>query len=696
MIAEAITKLEKGEENRLIKEAESYARTVSEFLKEREEDLKELSRLPRTEASFLRFYQMKKGKVWHAIMTKKGFVEKKEYLPLYKEIAFIDDKGEEKIVIKNGKPLLINELRNVSNPKNTTYLKEDYFEKAKALKAGETYLSSLKGFAMTKKEQIGDALKPEDVKGGKPYDGVLRFSMPLFEKKAFIGVLTIALDHIHLQELTIHLDPRYGNSTLYTSYDSGNYAFIFDDTGWIITHPKLWDLPGVYRDGREKRYMTEKSNKEDIEEGVEGFNLDYAGFISPLYPFVAKEVREKKKGIVTVTNVGGIRKVMAYAPIRCDIKPYDKSGVFGGFTLGERLEEFSESSRDSQRILLEILNNYQKTVGAVFLFIVFFVSFAGILFSRHITAPIIMLSKKTQFLGETDFEHWEKIDRNDEIGDLAKLFYEMNNKIKEQTKHLKASMKEVKEAKKQLEEYNKYLKKEIDLLKDEKFRQVDRLSAIGKLAAGLAHEIRNPLTGITLFLDDLHDRLCDDPDSQKLIVDALKEIERVDRLINELLYFSSSRPTERSYFNVSLLIDSVIVFINKLCQKSNINVELDVDKDLSIYGNKERIKQAVLNVVLNAIQAMEKGGTLTIIVKKEEKIDKENAIIMVKDTGTGIDEKELERIFEPFYTLRKEGTGLGLAIAFSIVAEHKGTIVAKNWEKGAMFIITLPLSKKDE
>lgn len=691
LIEDAIGNLEREEEKRLIKEAENYARQVSDFLKERADDLRELARLPRKEKIYLQFYGEKKGKVWHAVKTTKGIKEVKEYLPLYKEVAFIDQNGNEKIAIKNGKLLSSAELKNVANPINTTYLNEDFFEKTKVLRDGELYFSNLKGFAMTKKDQIGEAEKPEDIKGGKHYDGVLRFSMPIYEKGAFSGILTIALDHIHLQELTIHIDPRYGNNTVYAGYESGNYAFIFDINGWIITHPKYWDFPGVFQNGREKHFMTETSKKSDIEEGVVGFNLDYAGFISPGYPLAAKDIRNGKKGIVTVTNVGGIRKVMAYAPIYCNIKPYDKHGIFGGFTLGEKFEDFSESAIHSQQTLLEMLDRYQKNVGAIFLFIIFLIALIGAIFSKHITAPILALAKKSQYLGETNFENWEKIERNDEIGDLAKLFYEMNKKINDQTLELKASMEEIKNAKSQLEEYNIHLKKELELLKDEKFRQVDRLSSIGRLAAGLAHEIRNPLTGITLFLDDLHDRLRSDPESQKLIVDALKEIERMEKLINELLYFSASKPSQRTSFEVSEVIESIVVFINKICQKNAIDIEIALEKDLIIFADKEKIKQAILNVVLNALQAIENSGTLSIILKTHKADNKKWALVQIKDTGKGLDESELERIFEPFYTLRKEGTGLGLAIARSIITEHEGTIFAKNWEGGALFEIKLPL-----
>ncbi len=696
IISDAIGGLEKEEEKRLIKEAENYARIVSEFLKEREKDLKDLAQMPLTVSSFQRFYNTRKGKVWHAVQMGKGVKEVIETLPLYKEIAFVDAQGNEKIVMKKGRILQEPELKNVANPRNTTYLNEDYFSETCKLKKGEVFLSRLKGFAMTKRDQIGKAKSPEEIKGGKPYDGVLRFSMPIYEKENFQGVLTIALDHIHLQELTIHIHPRYGNNSVFSSYESGNYAFIFDIDGWIITHPKYWDLPGVFKDGTQKAYMTEKSKKEDIEEGIVGFNLDYAGFISPGYPLAAKEVREKKSGIVNVTNVGGVRKVMAYAPIYCNIKPYDETNVFGGFTLGEKFEDFGASARASQQTLLEMLDKYQKNVGALFLFLIMVVAVIGSVFSSHITEPLITLTKKSRYLGETDFENWEKVERDDEIGELAKIFYEMNKKINEQTKDLKSSMEELKNAKIKLEEYNIRLKREIDLLKDEKFRHVDRLSSIGRLAAGLAHEIRNPLTGITLFLDDLHDRLSGDTESQQLIVNALKEIERMDKLINELLYFSSSKVPQKTVFNANEMIESVIVLVKKICQKNGIKILQDVKKELAVYGDKERLKQAVLNIVLNAVQAMEKGGTLAILVNPAEKDNTEYVLIEVKDTGKGLDETDTEKIFEPFYSLRKEGTGLGLAIAKSIVLEHEGTIIAKNWAEGASFEIWLPVKENNE
>lgn len=693
LIFQMIGELEKDESKKLIKEAEHYAHKISIFLKEREKDLKELANTHLDEESILKFWLQKKGRIWYAKKINGKLIDTYEMAPLYKEIAVIDKFGKEKILIKEGKIVEKDFLRDVSNPANTTYKNEDYFIKASKLKRGEILVSPLKGFAMTKKDQIGDAERPEDIGGGKRYNGVLRFSMPIYRNDEFDGVLTIALDHLHLQELTIHIVPGYGENVYFSSYESGNYAFIFDESGWIITHPKYWDLPGVWKDGKEKKFMTEKSLKKDIEEGIVGFNLDYVGFLSEGYPQAAKDVRNKKSGIVTVTNVGGIKKVMAYAPILYDTKPYNKLGIFGGFTIGAKFEDFYSSAKKAEKTLIMSLEDYEKRIGLIFLMLFFSVILIGYFFSKHITEPITKLVEKIHFTGETDFKNWEKIERTDEIGELAQAFYEMNKKINEQKNQLLSSMKELENAKKQLEEYNLYLKQKIDILKDEELRKLDRFSSIGQLASGIAHEIRNPLTGVMLLLDDLHDRIKDN-ESKSLIVSALSEIERLERLVAMLLDFAAPKGNRKEKINIDQVIDEIFVFLKKICDKREIQVERKrLFLPAYIIGDTDKIKQAFLNIILNAIQHMDNGGRLIIEERKEIMQGKNFVIISIFDTGPGIKETDIDKIFEPFYSLREGGTGLGLAISKSIINEHSGTIFAKNTDMGACFEIWIPEEK---
>lgn len=693
VISLSVGSLEKEEENVLIKEAESYAKMVSDFLKDRENDLKYLASMPFNERTFYDFYKSKKGKVWYAKFYGKNILETKEELPFYKEIAYINEKGNEEILIKDGKIFKKDELRDVSKKENTTYLIEDYFEKTKEMEQGEIYLSDIVGFAMTQKEQLKN-YSLDEIKGGKKYNGVLRFSIPVYRDNKFKGILTLALDHIHLQELSIHILPKIGYSVVFPSYQSGNYAFIFDKRGWIVTHPKYWDFPGVFKNGTEKKPMTENSNKREIDEGIVGFNLKYAGFISEGYPKAYDDVMKGKSGIVTVTNVGGIKKVMAYAPIFYKTK---NSEIYGGFTLGAELNTFWETTKKSKTLLSQIQLNYQKKIFLLFLVITIIIGTTSVFFGNHLVKPIVLLSKKTKFFGDTDFEKWKKIDREDEIGDLARAFYEMNLKILEQKESLIKSMEEIEKTKKIIEDYNVYLRRQVELLTNEETRQADRLTLIGKLAASLAHEIRNPLTGITLFLDDLHDRLKNDPESQSLIVHSLKEIERLERLVKGLLEFSASKPTSKTLFEVEELIDSVEILIKKQCSKKGIKLLREkANKKLYVLGDKEKILQAVLNIALNAIDIMGEGGELLLSTKFIVTDEAHYVVLDIKDTGPGIDEENIDKIFEPYFTTRKGGTGLGLAISRSIITEHNGIIFAKNYEKGAVFEIWLPFSQEGE
>lgn len=290
-------------------------------------------------------------------------------------------------------------------------------------------------------------------------------------------------------------------------------------------------------------------------------------------------------------------------------------------------------------------------------------------------------------------KNWEKIERTDEIGELAQAFYEMNKKINEQKNQLLSSMKELENAKKQLEEYNLYLKQKIDILKDEELRKLDRFSSIGQLASGIAHEIRNPLTGVMLLLDDLHDRIKDN-ESKSLIVSALSEIERLERLVAMLLDFAAPKGNRKEKINIDQVIDEIFVFLKKICDKREIQVERKrLFLPAYIIGDTDKIKQAFLNIILNAIQHMDNGGRLIIEERKEIMQGKNFVIISIFDTGPGIKETDIDKIFEPFYSLREGGTGLGLAISKSIINEHSGTIFAKNTDMGACFEIWIPEEK---
>jgi signal transduction histidine kinase len=229
-------------------------------------------------------------------------------------------------------------------------------------------------------------------------------------------------------------------------------------------------------------------------------------------------------------------------------------------------------------------------------------------------------------------------------------------------------------------------------------RRSDRLISLGVLAAGFAHEMRNPLTGISLLLDDLHDHLGDRPEERDMIQKSLKEIDRLENLIDGILDFAApSRRTHLVVRPVGEVVQATLFLVNKQCKNQNIRLTVEVEDSLPpVNLDPERLQQALLNLLLNAIQAMPDGGTVSLEVSQvngDATLLGEPAIrIAVRDTGKGIGAEDLPYIFDPFFTRNPGGTGLGLAIVHSIVEEHGGRIsVSSQVGQGASFWMDLPV-----
>jgi len=233
--------------------------------------------------------------------------------------------------------------------------------------------------------------------------------------------------------------------------------------------------------------------------------------------------------------------------------------------------------------------------------------------------------------------------------------------------------------------------------RDKHLQKMSRLISLGELAAGVAHEIRNPLTGINVVLDILRDQRRLSESNKNLLDKAAVEVERLEKIVSDLLDFA--RP-QKFYFEMVNIIDIVKglnFLINEQCNKQNIILTTRYGRGLpELFMDQEKIRQGLLNILINAIQAMPQGGKLTIGVSRklitEQGNRRKHLVIKISDTGYGISNSAKDRIFDPFFTTRPEGTGLGLSITHSIIKEHHGFIKVESEEgKGATFSIFLPV-----
>jgi len=203
-------------------------------------------------------------------------------------------------------------------------------------------------------------------------------------------------------------------------------------------------------------------------------------------------------------------------------------------------------------------------------------------------------------------------------------------------------------------------------------RQQDRLAAIGRLAAGLAHEIRNPVAAIRGAIEELRAGL-DDPDTVKSLVDiAVRESDQLNAIVTGFLDYARGEPRDVGLLDFKDALDEVVVLLRRDCSDRH-KVELNVDPDsqLIVDSDHAQLKQAFLNVGKNAIESMPDGGTLSIVARNDAN---GSVQVIFRDTGTGMNEEDLSTVFEPFFTTKPHGVGMGLAVVHRIVTSHGGTV----------------------
>ena len=227
----------------------------------------------------------------------------------------------------------------------------------------------------------------------------------------------------------------------------------------------------------------------------------------------------------------------------------------------------------------------------------------------------------------------------------------------------------------------KDLKKEIE--------RNQRLASLGRLAAGIAHEIRNPLSSIKGFATYFGERYKDTPEDQKTAEIMVQEVERLNRVIGQLLELASPMTIVKRPTSLHTLIQHSLKMIEGQAQKKNIQISTSLSpeiKDISI--DPDRINQVLLNLYLNALEAMEQGGTLLVELSWDERSQRTK--IVVSDTGVGISKEDLARIFDPYFTTKQSGTGLGLAIVHNIIDSHGGEVKIES-ERGTGTTATILL-----
>lgn len=968
--------------------AKNIASQVELFLAGASDDVRLLATLPATDAVFRNFAAVHRRKIWTREAAGDNPPEKWILLPLYREVTFADASGVERIRIEEG--AMVPPGRIVTKRFFSAFGPEDYFRKAKALPPGKIHVSRLAGRHVHRQEQLRGAQHVEDAVGGTEYVGIIRFAQAIYKEGEFRGVVSLGLDHRHLMEYTQHILPSKEKAVLFPRYRSGNYAFMFDDLGWILTHPRLWDIRGYDRaTGSLADPAGPSYNVASLRSGTVPFNLLYVPFIHTNYRHIALSVLAKKSGVTRTASVGGVQRVLAFAPIHFSDGDYAETGCFGGVTLGAQADFFHQAiDENAGRIdtaLRKVVNNF-----------ILIIAFAGIavgciavFLAKSFTRPILQLTENARQIGRGNFDSNIAIDSGDELEILGNSFKEMGEQLRKNETRLVRSLSDLKTSRDAVRSYNTRLQNHVEILKNihsgshlltrsfnrnsvyeviletcvqgigferailyvpneiqgklecarswgfspaheeivrntafkldneinlqtrlfasglpllvtdvesdnrlsdqdlclaqrigsksialapvqiagrtigvlaadhtaslypissemmeslkivaneaamaieraslvtEAFRRrdlienifsnimsgllvfdskgiilsanpkmkelfgrapeqliglpvnemlapypdllalleegatvgesaaipvelvrpggrnifletaisplspepgtgerstllifrdatmrinmerhlsrSDRLVSLGILAAGVAHEIRNPLTGISLLLDDLHDRMANRMDERLMMQRALEEIEKLEGIVTDLLEFAVNPETRPVREEINRVIDDSLFFVKKQCRKQGVDLILNKGKSLPhVIIDPERVKQAILNIVLNALNVLEaEGGQIRITSKVVEKpfvMPGHSCVeVAILDNGPGISREDIDFIFDPFFSHNPKGSGLGLSITHSIIEEQGGKIVVVSEPgSGACFKIYLPVAE---
>ncbi|NMB77343.1 MAG: sigma 54-interacting transcriptional regulator [Myxococcales bacterium] len=545
--------------------AQAVARRIADFLHSCERDLRELASRPRTEEAFAEFARQRKRQVWLRAGTNAQPREERMEIPLYKEVAWVEPGGRERILIWRGQPVPEEQRRDVSQPKNTTYRGESYFAEAMRLPAGSIWVSHLTGFHVNRIQALGieklitqlkdrsprdravyrfllyemlraggeveesadfeekdrrvqvygvpgeetrilvevppdlsqeeararelelrtflNQFAPEDVVEGTAYDGVLRFAMPIDSDGERQGLLVLALDALHLFQFVQHIKAMDDDATVFAGYRDADYTFLFDDQGWVIAHPKLWNVRGLDRTGRPLLPYGEKSLLAEALVGHLPLNLLHLDFkLGEGYHRLVLETRAGRTGIATAQNLAGVLCTRVYSPIFYDTGPYAEHGIFGGVMLGTRADRFIGQLEGLSAGIARGTGELRRMFLWIFAGSLLLLTILSGLVARWLVRPVRSLAAAARRIGGGDLATPLPEPGGDEIGDLGRAFGEMTGALRRNIAELSQANQELRETQHKLLQAERDKRHKIQRELEELQQQVARASFQGIIA----------------------------------------------------------------------------------------------------------------------------------------------------------------------------------------------------------------------
>lgn len=311
-----------------------------------------------------------------------------------------------------------------------------------------------------------------------------------------------------------------------------------------------------------------------------------------------------------------------------------------------------------------------------------------ILMNHFLRQPLRKIIAGTHRVAQGDLDFQIPIRSEDEIGIFATSFNQM-------TRDLKRAKSSLTEWGNRLEQMVSERTRDLENAQQQLIRS-EKLASLGKLSAGVAHEINNPLTGILTFSQLLMDQFPPESQEHQDLQVIVQETIRCRNIVRGLLEFARQSAPEKRSVNIKELLQEVLHIVGNQESFQNIKLEQSIDPDIpDVMADRDQLKQVLFNVVVNASEAM--SGTGTLRIDAEWRRDRSQVALHFRDTGPGIDSDTLNKLFDPFFTTKEMGTGLGLAISYGIIKAHRGSIeIESKLGEGTHVLITLPVGPAEQ
>ncbi len=395
------------------------------------------------------------------------------------------------------------------------------------------------------------------------------------------------------------------------------------------------------------------------------------------------KIVETAGGHRVLGSMHAIRNEPSCSSASCHEHPQNQS-VLGIVDVAYSLDEMDESMRSHAIYVIGI------SVG----FIILFALTLGVLLQRLIYLPLKDLATGAERVSSGELDHAIPVRSSDEFGRVAGSFNHMTTALDE-------SRREMEQLVQTLELKVAQRTQELLAAKAE-VAQGEKLASIGVLASGIAHELNNPLTGVLTFTSLMRKKAPEGSEDAEDLDLVIRETKRCASIIKRLLDFAREKVPVKGFYNLNRVIEDTVRFVERPASLQQIEIVIEFDPALpQIWGDADLIKQVILNLLVNAQQAIEGKGSIT--VQTHSRADKAKADgtvvptveVVVIDTGCGIPQANLQRIFDPFFTSKEvgKGTGLGLSVSYGIVKAHGGKISVESVVGvGTTFRVCLPVT----